>query len=74
MKWVYYKSNDELHGWNSSSGKPVAVIIDYEDIEIHIDSDGEIQEVIIARASEKLDMDEIEAIAEIVDDFEITST
>ncbi len=55
-----------MRGWNLNSRKPVTVIIAEGDIEIHIDMDGEIQEIIIGKASEKLDMEEIEAVAEII--------
>ncbi|MCD6488688.1 MAG: hypothetical protein J7K21_05635 [Desulfurococcales archaeon] len=67
MKWVYYRSNDELRGWNPCSSKPVATIISDGDIEILIDENGDIQEIIIGNASKKISIDEIEEIAEVVD-------
>ncbi len=67
LKWVYYKSNDELRGWNPSSKKPVVAVISVNDIEIIIDEDGIIQEIIIGQASNKLGIDEIKEFAEIID-------
>jgi len=68
MKWVYYRSNDELRGWNPSSTKAVVAIISEGDVEILIDENGDIQEIIVGNASNKISLDEIMEIAEIVDE------
>ncbi len=68
MKWEYYKGNDELRGWDPYSVKPVVVVITSGDIEILIDEDGRIQEIVIGNVSKKIDLGEIESIAEIIDE------
>ncbi len=67
MKWVYYRSTDELRGWDPSSRKPVAATVVADDIEILIDEDGRIQEIVIARASKKNSLEEIKDVAENVE-------
>ncbi len=74
MKWVYYKSNDELRGWNPGSSKPVVAIISGNDIEILVDENGKIQEIIVGNASKKISVEEIREIAEIVDKEVIATT